>query len=114
MIDVRGAALVRKLCNEATLVDVLVKAHPPLSSNLHQRKGTRVDLCQTRVHFRIRDVYLPDPHDVVFKIHADDVLEGKIVDMSDGGTADATYAVIEVDGINQPLIVPLDRILGVV
>ena len=73
-----------------------------------------MELRERWVHFRLRDVYLPDPHEMAFEIHADDLLQGRIVDLSDSGAQGGTFAVIEVDGIVQPVIVPLDRILGVV
>lgn len=65
------------------------------------------------VHFRVRDVYLPDPHEMAFQMHGDDLIQGKIIDLSDSGAEGGTFAVIEVNEVQGSVIVPLDRILGV-
>jgi len=59
------------------------------------------------VNFRIRDVYVPDPEILIFDLHADDVLHGKIVDTSDSGDERDTFAVIQVQGIKPLVIVPV-------
>jgi len=64
------------------------------------------------VHFKIRDVYFPDPKDVSIALHADDILQGKVIDLSDSGNQELAYAVIEIEGLSQPVIVAVERILG--
>ena len=64
------------------------------------------------VHFKICDVYFPDPKDVSIALHADDILQGKVIDLSDSGNQEFAYAVIEIEGIDQPVIVAVERILG--
>ncbi len=71
-----------------------------------------MDLRNRWVHFKIRDVYLPEPEKLSLRLHGDDLLQGKIVDLSDSGVQEAAYAVVEVEGIDQPVIVAVDRILG--
>lgn len=73
-----------------------------------------MDLRDRWVHFRVRDVYLPDPHEMAFEMHGDDLLQGRVIDLSDSGAQGGTFAVIEVSEFQRPIIVPLDRILGVV
>jgi len=51
---------------------------------------------------------------MAFEMHGDDLLQGKVIDLSDSGVEGGTFAVIEVSEIQRPIIVPLDRILGVV
>ncbi len=65
------------------------------------------------VHFKIRDVYLPDPSELTLALHGDDILQGRVVDVSDNQTEEGAYVVVEAEGIKNPLIVPLKRILGV-
>lgn len=65
------------------------------------------------VHFKIRDVYIPDPAKVLFDMYGDDLLQGRVTDLSDSGTTDGVFVVVELEGIDQPVIVPLERILGV-
>lgn len=72
-----------------------------------------MDLRNRWVNFRIRDVYIPDPQDVLNQLYGDDLLQGKVVDVSDAGTGESTFVVVEVEGLQQPVIVPVPRILGV-
>jgi hypothetical protein len=51
---------------------------------------------------------------MAFEMHGDDLLQGKVIDLSDSGAQAGTFAVIEVNEVQGPVIVPLDRILGVV
>lgn len=73
----------------------------------------RVALKHEWVHFRIRDVYYPEPQRLLQQLHEDDLLQGRVVDISDGDAASKTFAVVEVEGITQPVVVPLARIMGV-
>jgi hypothetical protein len=57
------------------------------------------------VHFRIRDVYVPDPLNLLEALHGDDVLEGRVVAVSQSGEAGALYVVVEVAGYPHPLVV---------
>jgi hypothetical protein len=48
------------------------------------------------------------------ELHGRDLLQGKVIDMSDSGTQQEAFAVVEVDGISQPVVVPMNRIRGLV
>lgn len=72
-----------------------------------------MDLRNQWVSFRISDIYLPDPKLVLFNLHGADQLEGKVADLSDNGPLREAFAVIEVEGLDQPVIVPVDRLSGV-
>jgi len=63
------------------------------------------------VSFRILDVYVPDPQKILMELHGRDVLQGKVIDSSDNGAEKETFLVVEVAGIEQPVIVPAGRIL---
>jgi hypothetical protein len=65
------------------------------------------------VSFKIRDIYLPDSQQVLLELHGDDLLNGQVADLSDSGKVTGAYAVIEVDGLDQPVIVPVDRLFDV-
>lgn len=69
-----------------------------------------VDLRNQFVRFRISDIYLPDPLVILNQLHGEDVLEGRVVDISDSGTRPEQFAVIEVPELDQMLIVPLERV----
>jgi hypothetical protein len=72
-----------------------------------------MDLRERWVHFRICDVYHPDPAQVLIDLHGNDVLRGKVIDLSDSGMQVDAFVVVEVDGLRQAVIVPIERILEV-
>lgn len=72
-----------------------------------------MDLRNHHVHFKISDIYIPDPKKLLYQLHGNDVLEGRVVDMSDGGAEENAFAVIEVEGVEWLVVVPADRIVGV-
>lgn len=68
------------------------------------------DLRNQFVRFKISDIYLPDPLVILNKLHGEDVLEGRVVDISGSGTRPEKYAVIDVPELDQMIIVPLKRV----
>jgi hypothetical protein len=40
-------------------------------------------------------------------------VQGKVIDLSDSGAQHGTFAVVRVEGLEQPVIVPVERILGI-
>ena len=73
-----------------------------------------MDWINQRVHFKIRDVYHPDPMKIMTDLHGNDLLTGKIIDLSDSGMQKNAFAVIEVEGIQDLLVVPIEQILGAI
>ncbi|MBZ5701876.1 MAG: hypothetical protein LAN84_08510 [Acidobacteriia bacterium] len=71
-----------------------------------------MDLKNRWVHFQIRDVYLPEPHNLLDALHGCDLLQGRVVETSDSGMQPGAFLVVEVEGIDQPVIVPVKRVLG--
>jgi hypothetical protein len=66
------------------------------------------------INFKIKDVYVPEPAQILMELHGDDLLQGKIIDSSDSGFKQDAFAVVEVDGLAQPVVVPMNRIRGAV
>lgn len=62
------------------------------------------------VSFSVRAVYLPRVEDLLLALHGDDILQGRILDYSDGGTNGPTFAVVGVPGLAQPVIVPVEKL----
>jgi hypothetical protein len=62
------------------------------------------------VTFRVMDVQFPDYSVIIQELHRSDILQGKVVAFSDSGEPGQAYVVVEVDGINQPVVVPLTEI----
>jgi hypothetical protein len=71
-----------------------------------------MDWINQRVRFKIRDVYHPDPIKILTDLHGDDLLTGKILDLSDSGMQKDVFAVIEVVEIQELLVVPIERLFG--
>ena len=72
-----------------------------------------MDLKDRWVHFMIRDVYVPEPLAVLTELYGADLLQGRVLDVSDSGAKREAFAVVVVDGLKQPVIVPIEKILGV-
>jgi hypothetical protein len=64
------------------------------------------------VHFKIGDVYYPEPAKILRELHGEDLLQGKVLDMSDGGRNQGEFVVVEVEGLSEPVVVPVERLKG--
>jgi hypothetical protein len=64
------------------------------------------------IQFKVCDVYYPDPTQVLLDLHGNDLLTGKVIDVSDSGSQTEAFVVVEVEGIAAPIVVPVARILG--
>jgi hypothetical protein len=90
------------------------------SLEIASKQLTNVHTCP--VSFQIKDIYVPDPAQILLELHGnevlqillelhgDDVLKGRIIDLSDSGQLRDAFAVVEVEGVSRPLVVPMDRI----
>lgn len=59
------------------------------------------------VQFRIKDVYIPEPAQILMELHGKDVLQGKIIDLSDSETHSEAFAVVEVEGLSRLVVVAM-------
>lgn len=59
------------------------------------------------VRFQIGDVYYPDAASILKELHSDDVLRGRVIDLSEAGERGETFVVVQVNGLAQPVVVPL-------
>ena len=72
-----------------------------------------MDLKNHTVNFRICDVYYPECTQVLFKLHGNDVLQGRVLETTTDGNNDELYVVVELQEEHGEVIVPVDRILGI-
>ena len=63
------------------------------------------------VRFKVCDVYVPSPEALLVALHGSDLLQGRVIDLSDSGVQSEVFAVVEVTGLTQPVIIPVDRVL---
>ena len=68
------------------------------------------DLRNHIVRFKISDIHIPEPQVVLQQLHGNDLLQGRVVDISDSGTQKEKFIVVEVHGVRQLIVVPADRI----
>lgn len=69
-----------------------------------------MEIRNRQVRFKVRDIHIPDPQEILMELHGDDLLQGKAIDLSDNGAQNETFVVIEVAGLAQPVIIALDRL----
>jgi len=62
------------------------------------------------VQFRIDDVYVPEPAQILMELHGKDLLQGKIIDLSDSGDQEEAFAVVEVQGLSQSVVVAVNNL----
>ncbi|MBS1856627.1 MAG: hypothetical protein JST11_14760 [Acidobacteria bacterium] len=63
------------------------------------------------VSFRISDVYLPDPGDVLARLTEANIVVGRVIEFSDCGTAKNAFAVVELRE-GQTVIVAVEKLVG--
>jgi hypothetical protein len=56
------------------------------------------------------DIYIPDPQEVLKDLYENSVLEGKIIDFTDSGKQENAFVVVQVEGLKNFLIVPVEKV----
>jgi hypothetical protein len=64
------------------------------------------------VQFAIRDIRFPAVDHVLRVLHADDIVAGHVLDVSDGGPDGTAFVVVKLDRLEQPVVVPVAKIRG--
>jgi hypothetical protein len=59
------------------------------------------------------DVYIPDPPEVLNELYGNDILQGKVVDLTDSGEREKAFVVAKVEGVKNLLIIPAEKIIGI-
>jgi len=65
------------------------------------------------VNFKVRDVYLPDAREILIELYGNDIMQGRVLDLSDSGVAKRAFVVVEVEGVKNHVVVQMECILGV-
>jgi len=58
------------------------------------------------VHFCISDVCVPAPVELLARLHGHDLLRGRVTDLTDSGADVGAFAVVHVEELAQPVVVP--------
>jgi hypothetical protein len=61
------------------------------------------------VSFRISDVFLPEPLEVLAKLTADVATEGVVIEFSDSGSRPRAYALVRISA-QQSVLVPVSAL----
>jgi hypothetical protein len=77
------------------------------------QKSAHLELVNRQIQFRVRDIYYPDPQAVMSKLYGDCVLEGQVLDITEGDQG-ARFAVVKVIGLNDPVVIAIERITNLV
>jgi hypothetical protein len=72
---------------------------------------TSMGLMGRTVLFAIHDIEFPSPESVLVSLHGHDLLRGEVVDVSESTSDHQAFVVVKVERVDQPVVVPLDRIL---
>jgi len=70
-----------------------------------------VELRNHWVHFKVRDVHVPEPVRVLIELYGDHILQGCVKDLTEKDGR--PYAVVDVDGVSAPIVIGVDDLLGV-
>ena len=63
-----------------------------------------------QVNFRVSDIYIPDPQEILKELYENRVLEGKVIGLTDNGEQKNAYVVVQVEGVKNFLIVPVENV----
>ncbi len=71
-----------------------------------------MELLNQQVRFRVCDIYLPHPQTVMGELYGANVLQGRVLDITenDGGVK---FAVVKVAELKNPVVIALEHITGV-
>ena len=62
------------------------------------------------VRFHINDIYVPEPVEILEELHGQELLSGRIIQLSDRGPQRDAFALVEVEGLSRPVVVPVAKI----
>lgn len=65
------------------------------------------------VRFKVSDVTIPAPQEVVNELYGRDIVQGKVVDITVSGTMEQAFIIVQVEGMNAPLILPAEKVIGI-
>jgi hypothetical protein len=99
--------------NAAQFFVLLVRAKlysQPINQIVKPARDEPIDVPNPWVQFRINDVYVPEPVQILMELHGTDLLQGKIIDVSNADSPEEAFAVVEVEGLSQPVVVPMKHV----
>ena len=65
------------------------------------------------VRFKVSDVTIPGPQEVVNELYGGDIVQGKVVEITESGAMEQAFIVVKVEGMNALLILPAEKVIGI-
>ena len=56
------------------------------------------------VRFKVSDVTIPGPQEVVNELYGGDIVQGKVVDITESGAPEQAFIIVKVEGM-KPLLI---------
>ncbi|HUW33895.1 MAG TPA: hypothetical protein VM223_19990 [Planctomycetota bacterium] len=67
-------------------------------------------LLNTTKVFRLRDIFFPESDDVIRRTTAELKVRGRVIDFSDSGSSKNEFAIVQIEGIDGPVVVPVEKL----
>ena len=65
----------------------------------------------TLIRFRISDVYLPPPREILEELHGHDILEGRVISVTRNAEG-MIFVIADVKEAETPMIIPVESIIS--
>ena len=65
------------------------------------------------VRFKVSDVTIPGPQEVVNELYGRDIVQGKVVDITVNGAMEQAFIIVKVEGLNPLIILPAEKVIGI-
>lgn len=65
------------------------------------------------VRFKVSDVTIPTPQEIVSDLYGGDIVQGKVVDITVSGAMEQAFIIVKVEGMNAHLILPAEKVIGI-
>lgn len=64
------------------------------------------------IRFKVSDVTIPAPPTVITELYGGDILQGKVVDITESGPQGKAFIVVKVEALEDFLILPAEKVIG--
>jgi len=65
------------------------------------------------VRFKVSDVTIPNPQEVVNELYGGDIVQGKVVEITESGAMERAFIVVKVEAMKDFLILPAEKVIGI-
>lgn len=65
------------------------------------------------VRFKVSDVTIPNPQEVVNELYGGDIVQGKVVEITESGAMERAFIVVKVEAMKDFVILPAEKVIGI-